>query len=71
MMILVHLSVNGKPALIDPSNILFAEECDGKDAGNKQLFFTRLYLRQPLPGDDGSIFVDVKEDVAKLMKAMR
>lgn len=70
-MILVHLSVNGKPALIDPTNILFAEECEGQDAEYKQLSFTRLYLRQPLPGENGSVFVDVKEDVAKLLKAMR
>lgn len=70
-MILVHLSVNGKPALIDPTNILFAEECEGLDSEKKSIAFTRLYLRQPLPGEDGSAFVDVKEDVSKLMKAIR
>lgn len=70
-MILVHLSVNEKPALIDSENILFAEECDRQDEEKKPLSFTRLYLKQPLPGEDGSVFIDVKEDVAKLMKAMR
>lgn len=70
-MILVHLSVNGKPALVDPQNILFAEECELQDAEKKSVSFTRLYFRQPLPVEDGSAFIDVKEDVAKLMKAMR
>ena len=70
-MILVHLSVNGKPALVDPTNILFADECEGQDAENTHLSFTRLYLKQPLPGDGETAFVDVKEDIAKLLKAMR
>ena len=70
-MILVHLSVNNKPALIDPTNVLFAEECEGQDSEKRSVSFTRLYLKQPLPGDGGTAFVDVKEDIAKLLKAMR
>ena len=70
-MILVHLSVNGKPALVDTANILFADECEGQDAEKNQLSFTRLYLKQPLPGEEGTAFVDVKEDITKLLKAMR
>ena len=44
-MILVHLSVNGKPALINFTNILFAEECEREDANGKVISFTRLYLK--------------------------
>lgn len=69
-MILVHLSVNDKPALIDEKNILFAEETSGKDQENKEIEFTRLYLKQSLPGENETYWIDVQETVKTLLKAL-
>lgn len=69
-MILVHLSVNGKSALLDKNNILFAEETTGKDADDKEVEFTRIYLKQPLPSENESYWIDVQESVKTLLKAL-
>lgn len=63
-MILVHLSVNGKAAILDRSYIVFAEECTDNE---NNLMFTRIYLKQPLPGENGSPFIDVVETVEFLL----
>lgn len=70
-MISVHLSVNNKPALIDRDNILFAEECDGQDKDGNAISFTRIYFKQPLPGENGSTEVDVCENVKSLIAKIR
>lgn len=70
-MILIHLSVNGKSAICDMDNILFAEEIDSEDDDGKAVHFTRIYLKQPLPGDNGSVFIDVQESVEKMVKYMK
>lgn len=67
-MVSVHLSANGKAAIIDPTLIMFAEDCDGNDKDGKPVRFTRLYLRQPLPGEDGTSWIDVREPVEKIAK---
>ena len=69
-MILVHLSVNGKAAIINPEMIMFAEECEGLDDG-KDVRFTRVYLKQPLQGENGTNIIDVRESVERIAKAMR
>lgn len=70
-MILVHLSMNGKAAICDPQNILFAEECDGQDEQENPVSFTRIYLKQPLPGENGSMWLDVQESVDKILKSLK
>lgn len=65
-MIVVHLSANGKAAIIDPKLIMFAEDCDGNDKDGNPVQFTRLYLKQPLPGDEGTSWIDIREPVAKI-----
>ena len=69
-MILVHLSVNGKAAIIDTEIIMFAEDCEGEKDGEK-IVFTRIYLKQPLPGDNETSFIDVQESVQKIAKDFR
>ena len=69
-MILVHLSVNGKAAIIDPEMIMFAEEGEGEKDGEK-IVFTRIYLKQPLPGENENRFIDVQESVQKIAKDFR
>ena len=69
-MILVHLSVTGKAAIIDPEIIMFAEDCEGEQDG-KPITFTRIYLKQPLPGENESSFIDVQESVQKIAKELR
>lgn len=69
-MILVHLSVNDKPALLDENNILFAEETTGKDADDKEVEFTRIYLKQPLSGENESYWIDVQETAKKILQAI-
>lgn len=69
-MILVHLSVNGKSALLDENNILFAEETAGKDNDDNNVEFTRVYLKQPLPGENETYWIDVQESVKTLLKAL-
>ena len=70
-MIQVHLSVNNKPALIDEGNILFAEECDGKDEKDRPILFTRIFVKQAIPGDPENRWLDVRESVDRIMKLMR
>lgn len=70
-MILVHLSMNGKAAICDQENILFAEEVEGKDKDGKEISFTRIYLKQPLPGENGTSWIDVQESVEKIAKQMK
>lgn len=70
-MISIHLSANGKHAIIDPELIMFAEDCDGTDKDKKPIQFTRIYLTQSLPGEDGSIVIDIQENAEKLMKMMK
>lgn len=70
-MILVHLSINKKSALIDEGNIMFAEECDDKDRDGNVISFTRIYFKQPLPGENGSTEVDVCENVKSLIAKIR
>ena len=65
-MVVITLSVNGKPAMIEKANILFAEEIE-----SERISFTRIYLKQPIPGEDETLFVDVKETVNHLAKAMK
>ena len=69
-MILIHLSVTGKPAIIDEENILMAEEAEGEDRDGKAVEFTRIFLRQPIPGEneESGKWVDVKESVRKIME---
>ena len=68
-MILIHLSVNGNPALLDVENILFAEECESKIEGKKTpVKFTRVYLKQPIQEDDDTKWIDIKEKVLDLLK---
>ena len=64
-MIFAHLAVNGKAAMIDPASILFAEEIDGND---KVKPFTRVYLKTPIPMENGTAMIDVKETVKELMR---
>ena len=65
-MILVHLSVNGRPAILDATNIMFAEECVSDDT-----LFTRIYLKQPLPDGKSPGIIDVEENVDDLLNAIR
>ena len=67
-MILVHLSINGKLAIINSEQIIFAEECEGKNEKNELISFTRIYLKQALPGENGSSIIDVNESVETLLK---
>lgn len=69
-MILVHLSVNGKSALLDENNILFAEETAGKDNDDNDVEFTRVYLKQPLPGENETYWIDVQETAKKILQAI-
>ena len=64
-MILVHLSVNEKAAIINPEMIMFAEECEGVDNG-KAITFTRVYLKQPLQSENGTNIIDVRERVQRI-----
>lgn len=70
-MIFVHLSANGKAAIIDPELIMFAEDCDGNDKDGNLVHFTRLYLKQPLPGEDGTSWIDIRESVEKIAKMIK
>ena len=69
-MILVHLSTNGKSAIVDPTLVMFAEDCSG-EKDNEQIRFTRMYLKQPLPGENETSFIDVQENVEKILKAIK
>ena len=72
MMILLHLSTTGKPAFIDTKSILFVEECVEKDENNKEISFTRIYLKQPLiDSKSQTSCVDVQESVEKLFKNIK
>lgn len=70
-MILVHLSINNKPALIDEKNILFAEECEGKDQQGNNVEFTRIYFKQPLTTEEPIGQVDIIESVEKMIKLLK
>ena len=70
-MIIVHLSVNKKPAIIKSDIIVFAEECDGKDKDGNELHFTRIYLEKPFLSESEDRFIDVVESVDKIAKAMK
>lgn len=64
-MIFVHLAVNGKAAMIDSNSILFAEELEGNDNIKP---FTRVYLKAPIPTEDGTALIDVQESIEELIK---
>ena len=64
-MILIHLSVNNKPALIDAENIVFVEECEAVDQDN--ISFTRIYLKQPILEEK---WIDVKEKVEAILQSI-
>jgi len=70
-MLLVHLSVNNKPALIQENNILFVEECEGEDNNKNHVEFTRIYFKQPIATENPIIQIDVIEKVEKLIKMMK
>lgn len=71
-MIFIHLSVNNGLALLDENNILFAETLEGKDEDKKEIKFTRVYLKQPIPnGDDETQWIDIHESVEKLAKLIK
>ena len=70
-MLIVHLSVNNNPALLDEKNILFAEECEGEDSSKNKIEFTRIYLKQPLPAEEPVEQIDVIESVEKLLKLLK
>ena len=69
-MIVVHLSVNGKPAIVNPEFIIFVEDCS-IEKDEETINFTRIYLKQALPGDEATSFVDVQENVDKLYKMIK
>lgn len=70
-MLIVHLSVNNKPAILDEKNILFAEECEGKDTSENKVNFTRIYLKQPFTAEESVTQIDVTESVEKLLKLLK
>lgn len=70
-MILIHLSVSGKPALIDVKNILFIEECEGQNDKEEHIEFTRIYLKQPLQANEPITQIDVIETVEKIIKLLK
>ena len=71
-MLVVHLSVNNKPALIQENNILFVEECEGEDKEKNHVEFTRLYFKQPVTTtEDPIVQIDIVEKVEKLLKMMK
>lgn len=69
-MILVHLSITGKPAILDPDAMIFAEESEVTKDG-KPIAFTRVYLRQPLPGEGECSYIDVQESVETLLREIK
>ena len=71
-MIFIHLSVNDGLALLDENNILFAEQLEGKDNDDKDIKFTRIYLKQPIPnGEEETSWLDIRESVEKLAKLIK
>lgn len=70
-MILLHFSVNEKPVIVDEKSILFVEECEGIDKDDKPITFTRVYLKQPIPGENTIAWIDVKEGVEKIYKTIK
>lgn len=70
-MILLHLAFNGKPVILDSESILFAEDCEDKDASGKTLEFTRVFLKQSVPGEEGTAWIDIQEGVEKILKLIR
>ena len=70
-MLLVHLAVNNKLALIHQNNILFAEECEGEDAEKNKIEFTRVYFKQPISTEEPIVQIDIVEKIDKLLKLMK
>lgn len=70
-MLLVHLAVNNKPALIQQNNILFAEECEGEDDKKNKVEFTRVYFKQPISTEEPIVQIDIVEKIDKLLKLMK
>ena len=70
-MILVHLSINNKPALVDEKNILFIEECEGQNQQGENVEFTRVYFKQPLTAEEPIGQIDIVESVEKMIKLLK
>ena len=68
--LVVHLSVNNKTAIMDVDNIMFAEECEAEEENN-HVKFTRIYLKEPLPGQKPTQIIDVTESVDTIYKRCR
>lgn len=67
----VTLYSNGKPALLDAETVMFAEECESENDNGKKIFFTRIYLKQPIHVDEDVLFIDIKENVKDILKAIK
>ena len=66
-MVIVHLSVNGKPAMISPDFINFAEECEIQQ-DDKLIEFTRVYFKQKIDTENPIEYIDIKENIKQLIK---
>jgi hypothetical protein len=71
-MILIHLFLNGKAALLDETNISLVEECEGEDDKKVPVSFTRIYLKNAIETNDDEIKqIDVQESADKICRMIK